>query len=231
METCRFEAMTREIAAEGVGTALLLFVIVGSGIAAEGLGDDAAVQLMAHAVAVGLGLAVLIALFQTVSGSHFNPAVTLAFWRSGAIDGKMASGFVLAQLVGAVVGVAAANFSFGIGMLQVSSSARDGAGLVFAELISTFVLVLVILALVRTDRAQAVPFAVGAWVAAIVFATSSTGFANPAVTVSRVLTETYTGIAAASMPGFVIAQLVAGILSVPVAHFLFPVNARQPSLN
>jgi glycerol uptake facilitator-like aquaporin len=223
--------MTREITAEGIGTALFLYVIVGSGIAAQRLGDDAAGQLMAHAVAVGLGLAVLIALFQTVSGSHFNPAVTLAFWRSGAIDGRVATGYGLAQLFGAVAGVAAANYSFGVGMLQASTTDRAGAGLIVAELTSTFVLVLVILALVWTDRSQAVPLAVGAWVAAIVFATSSTGFANPAVTISRVLTDTYTGIAPGSVPGFVIAQLAAGILSVPVAHFLFPSETRQPSLN
>ena len=223
--------MTRASAAEGVGTALLLYVVVGSGIAAERLGNDAAAQLIAHAVAVGLGLAVLIALFQTVSGAHFNPSVTLAFWRSGAINGRGATGHVSAQLVGAVVGVAAANFSFGVGMLDASTTERGGAGLILAEFVSTFILVLVILALVGTDRARAVPFAVGAWVAAIVLATSSTGFANPAVTVSRVLTDTYTGIAAASVPGFVIAQLVACTLSVPVAHSLFPENARQPSLN
>lgn len=223
--------MKRATAAEGVGTGLLLYVIVGSGIAAERLGNDAALQLMAHAVVVGLGLAVLIALFQTVSGSHFNPAVTLAFWRSGAITGRTAISFGTAQLIGAVAGVAAANFSFGAGMLQASTTDRGGAGLIVAEFISTLILVLVILALVRTDRAEAVPIAVGAWVAAIIFATSSTGFANPAVTVSRVLTDTYTGIAAASVPGFVIAQLIAGTVSVPLAHFLFPENARQPSLN
>ena len=223
--------MTRATTAEGVGTGLLLYVVVGSGIAAERLGSDAAAQLMAHAVVIGLGLAVLIALFQTVSGSHFNPAVTLAFWRSGAITGRLAIRYGSAQLVGAVVGVVAANFSFGVGMLQASTTDRDEVGMILAEFVSTFILVLVILALVRTDRAQAVPFAVGAWVAAIVFATSSTGFANPAVTVSRVLTDTYTGIAAASVPGFVIAQLAAGALSLPVAQFLFPENARQPSLN
>lgn len=223
--------MTRATTAEGVGTGLLLYVIVGSGIAAERLGSDAAAQLMAHAVAVGLGLAVLIALFQTVSGSHFNPAVTLAFWRSGAITARAAIAYWAAQLVGAVVGVAAANYSFGVGVLQASTTERGGAGLILAEFVSTFILVLVILALIRTDRDQAVPLAVGAWVAAIVFATSSTGFANPAVTLSRVLTDTYTGIAAASVPGFVIAQLVAGALSVPVARLLFPEPARQPSLN
>lgn len=223
--------MTRKIAAEGVGTALLLYVIVGSGIAAERLGSDTAAQLMAHAVAVGLGLAVLITLFQTVSGSHFNPAVTLAFWRSGAITGRLAIGYGSAQLIGAVVGVAAANLSFGVRMLEASTTNRGGSGLILAEFVSTLILVLVILALIRTDRALAVPFAIGAWVAAIVFATSSTGFANPAVTVSRVLTDTYTGIAAASVPGFVVAQLAAGALSVPLAHFLFAENARQPSLN
>lgn len=223
--------MKRETAAEAVGAGLLLYVIVGSGIAAERLGNDAAIQLMSHALVVGLGLAVLIALFQTVSGAHFNPAVTLAFWRSGEITARVAVGYGFAQLIGAILGVAAANFSFGLGMLQSATTDRGGAGLIFAEFLSTFVLVLVILALVRTGRAQAVPIAVGAWVAAIVFATSSTGFANPAVTISRALTDTYTGIAAPSVPGFVIAQLAAGAITVPIARFLFPEPARQPSLN
>jgi glycerol uptake facilitator-like aquaporin len=223
--------MKREIAAEGVGTALLLYVIVGSGIAAERLGNDGATQLLAHAVVVGLGLAVLIALFQTVSGAHFNPAVTLAFWRSGETAGRVAIGYGFAQVFGALLGVAAANFSFGLGMLQAATTDRGGTGSILAEFLSTFVLVLVILALVRTDRAHAVPVAVGAWVAAIVFATSSTGFANPAVTISRALTDTYTGIAAASVPGFVVAQLAAGALSVPIARYLFHEPARQQSLH
>jgi glycerol uptake facilitator-like aquaporin len=224
--------MTRAVTAEGVGTGLLLYVIVGSGIAAERLGNDPAVQLMAHSIAVGLGLAVLVALFQPVSNrSHLNPAVTLAFWRNGVVTGRIAIFYVSVQVTGAVVGVAAANLSFGVGMLQMSTTDRGGAGLVLAEFVSTFVLVLLILALVGSGRAAAVPVAVGAWVAAIVFSTASTGFANPAVTISRILTDTYTGIGAGAVPGFVIAQLAAGALGVPVARYLFSEPARQPSLN
>lgn len=219
--------MRRRLVAEALGTALLLYVIVGSGIAAQKLSSDAGIQLLAHALIVGIGLGVLIALFQTVSGSHFNPSVTLAFWRSGAIDGTSASGYVVAQLVGALVGVGAANLSFGEQVFAVSSTARTGTGLVLAEGIGTFVLVLVILALVRVGRAAAIPAAVGGWVAAIVFATASTGFANPAVTISRMFTDTYTGIAPASVWGFLAAQLAAGLLAAPVTTLLYSKPTHQ----
>lgn len=207
--------------AEGVGTGLLLYVIVGSGIAAEQLGVDPAVQLLSHAVVVGLGLAALIAVFQTVSGSHFNPAVTIAFWRTTSLGGREGFGFIGAQLVGAVAGVALANFTFEIEILDISSNARTGIGLTVAEAVATFVLVLAILMLVRTGRHGAVPAVVGAWVAAIVFATSSTGFANPAVTIGRIFTDSYTGIAPASVAGFLIAQVIAGFAAASVAALLY----------
>ncbi len=216
--------MRRELVGEALGAALLLYVIVGSGIAAQSLGSDGAAQLMAHAVVVGLALAVLILMFQTVSGSHFNPSVTLAFWRSGAIDGVTASGYVLAQILGALLGVVAANVTFGEPLLTVSATSRDGLGLVIAEGLATFVLVLLIFALVRVDRRDAIPAAVGCWVAAIVFATASTGFANPAVTVARIFTDTFTGIAPSSVWAFLVAQLLAAVMAVPVARFLYPAN-------
>lgn len=213
--------MGRAMVAEGVGTGLLLYVIVGSGIAAEQLGVDPAVQLLSHAVVVGLGLAALIAVFQTVSGSHFNPAVTIAFWRTTSLGGREGFGFIGAQLVGAVAGVALANFTFEIEILDISSNARTGIGLTVAEAVATFVLVLAILMLVRTGRHGAVPAVVGAWVAAIVFATSSTGFANPAVTIGRIFTDSYTGIAPASVAGFLIAQVIAGFAAASVAALLY----------
>lgn len=213
--------MRRAMVAEGVGTGLLLYVIVGSGIAAEQLGVDPAVQLLSHAVVVGLGLAALIAVFQTVSGSHFNPAVTIAFWRTTSLGGREGFGFIGAQLVGAVAGVALANFTFEIEILDISSNARTGIGLTVAEAVATFVLVLAILMLVRTGRHGAVPAVVGAWVAAIVFATSSTGFANPAVTIGRIFTDSYTGIAPASVAGFLIAQVIAGFAAASVAALLY----------
>ncbi|REK22706.1 MAG: aquaporin family protein [Actinobacteria bacterium] len=214
--------MSRRASAEGLGTSLLLYVIVGSGIAAETLGRDQAGQLIAHALTVGLALGVLILLFQTVSGSHFNPAVTLGFWRTGTLTGREAVGYAIAQVVGALAGVAAANISFQQAPLEVSTTARTGVGLVFAEAIGTFVLVFVILALVRLGKESTIPAAVGAWVAAIVFATSSTGFANPAVTLSRVFTDTYAGIDPASVPAFLVAQVLAGFLAAYATRFFFP---------
>lgn len=216
--------MRSRLVAEGLGTGLLLYLVVGSGIAVQSLGQDAGTQLFTHAVVVGLGLAALIAMFQTISGSHFNPAVTLAFWRSRDVTSGEALRYVAAQIAGAVLGVIAANLTFSVSAVSVSETVRSGAGLVTAEAIGTFVLVLAILLLVRTSRAAMVPAVVGAWVAAIVFATSSTGFANPAVTVARVFTDTYTGIAPASVLAFVAAQLLAGL----VAALIVPVLLARP---
>lgn len=222
--------MRRQLLAEGVGTGLLLYVIVGSGIAAETLTGDGGVQLFAHAVVVGLGLGVLIAMFQTVSGSHFNPSVTLAFWRTKELQPGPAAGYVMAQVLGGTLGVILANLSFARPAVSISGTARSGAGLIVAEAMATFVLVLVILALVRTERSSLVPAAVGAWVAAIVFATSSTGFANPAVTMSRILTDSYTGIAPSSVVAFLVAQLLAGLGAASAAIHLYPKTAPQTAI-
>ncbi|MGQ0849652.1 MAG: aquaporin [Actinomycetota bacterium] len=190
--------MNRRVLAEALGTSLLLYVIVGSGIATETLADDPGLRLFAHAIAVGLGLGAVIAVLQTVSGSHFNPSVTLAFWRTRQIEGSEAAGYIAAQVIGAIAGVLAANLSFETALLSISTTARGGIGLVFAEAVATFVLVLAILALARTGRPAAIPIAVGAWVASAVFATSSTAFANPAVTIARIFSDTYTGFPASS---------------------------------
>jgi glycerol uptake facilitator-like aquaporin len=217
----------REWIAEALGTGLLLYVIVGSGIAAESLSDDGAVQLLAHAIVVGIALAALIDLFQAVSGSHFNPSVTLALWRSGDIGGRDAVVYVSVQVLGAMLGVIAANMSFGLSSISVATNSRSGLGLLLAEGIATLVLVLVILSLIRSGRSGHIPAAVGAWVGAIVFATASTGFANPAVTVARMLTDTYTGIAPASVAGFLVAQLAAGVLAAAVARAFYPTSSPQ----
>jgi glycerol uptake facilitator-like aquaporin len=214
--------MRSRLLAEGLGTGLLLYLVVGSGIAAQSLGQDDGTQLFSHAVVVGLGLAALIAMFQTISGSHFNPAVTLAFWRTGDLSSGEALRYVGTQVAGAVLGVVAANVTFGVAAVSVSKTARSGAGLVTAEAIGTFVLVLSILLLVRTSRASLVPGVVGAWVAAIVFATASTGFANPAVTVARVFSDTYTGIAPGSVFAFVAVQLLAGLVAASTVPLLLP---------
>jgi glycerol uptake facilitator-like aquaporin len=143
-------------------------------------------------------------------------------WRMKQLSGRDTAGYVGAQCVGAVAGVLAANASFGWPFLSISEIRRDGWGLLTAEAVATFVLVLVILILVRSDRTNAIPVAVGAWVAAIVFATASTGFANPAVTFARALTESTAGIAPASIAAFIVVELVAGVAAVPVAMFLVP---------
>ncbi len=220
--------MSRRLVAEALGTGLLLFVIVGSGIQAATLGDDGATNLLAHSLIVGLGLAVLVLMFQPVSGSHFNPAVTLALWRERVVGTAVAVGYVLAQLVGAVLGVMVANLTFAEPAVSLAGTARDGIGLVIAEGVGTLILVLAILVLVRSDRASAIPVAVGAWVAAIVFATASTGFANPAVTVARMLTDTYTGIAPSSVLPYLGVQVLAGLLAVPLAALLSPDPTRRP---
>ncbi len=221
----------RRLLAEFLGTALLLFVIVGSGINAERMSSDGTVTLLAHAVAVGAGLAALIAFLGPVSGAHFNPSVTVGFWLTDAIAIGAAAGYVVMQLAGALVGTVAANLTFDVDAVAVSDTSRSGAGLVGAEFIATFVLVLLILGLVRTGHIAAVAPAVGAWVTAIVLATASTGFANPAVTVARIFTETYTGVAPANAFGFVIAQLTAGIVAAWAAFFFFPEHARATDVS
>lgn len=221
--------MNRATLGEAVGTALLLYVIVGSGIAAEALTSEPGLQLFSHAMAVGLGLGALIAMFQSVSGSHFNPAVTLAFWRAKTIDAATAVGFVTAQVLGAIAGVVAAHVSFHESIVSLSSTLRSGFGLVLSEAIVTFVLVLLIVGLVRTGHSRAVPVAVGAWVACAVFATSSTGFANPAVTLARIFTDTYAGISPGSASAFLVAQVVAGVLAATTALLLYPAQMPYPA--
>ncbi len=182
----------------------------------------AAAGLFFHAVAVGAGLAVLIVLFLSVSGSHFNPAVTLAMWRAGRLEGSTATRYAVAPVTGAVVGVWLAHVSFGEPVFSVASTVRTGWGPVVSELVGTLVLVLLIFVLVDQDRRGWIGPGVGAWVAAVV-STSSTGFLNPAVTIARAFTDSYTGISPAGVPGFIAAQLVGGLLAVVILSRLRPV--------
>ena len=212
----------RPIVAELVGSGLLAYVVVGSGITVAHFGADGASGLFFHAVAVGLALAVLIAILGSTSGAHFNPAVTVAFWRRRKLDAGRAVGYFVAQVVGATAGVAVAVATFG-DTLALSTTERNGWGPVLAEGIGTLVLVLVIFGLIDDERPHAVAPFVGAWVAAAVFATVSTGFLNPALTLARTFTDTYTGIAPTSVPGFVLAQLIGGLLAALVsARLLVP---------
>ncbi len=220
----------REYLAEGLGTGLLLMVVVGSGAMVSGLGGSPSTALFAHAVVVGAGIAAIIVAVGPVSGAHLNPVVTLVEWRLGGLEGREVVGYVGAQLTGAVVGVAVGNLMFGLPVVAVSPTDRIGAGTVVAEVAATFGLVLVVFGAVRAGRASIVPFAVGAWVAAAIVATSSTGFANPAVTIAREFTDSYTGIAPVSAFWFLFGEAVGagfGLLAVRVLHPHHPPPAGE----
>lgn len=212
--------MARRLAAELLGTAGLLLAIVGSGIVAATDGAASA-QLFQHAVVVGAALGALIVTFGSVSGAHFNPAVTAVDAAFGGLRPWMAAGYVGAQLAGAVVGVVVANLLFDLPAVAVATTERAGWALAASEGIATAGLLVVIFGVARSGDTRAVPAAVGAWLAAAIYATSSTSFANPAVTVARVLTDTYTGIAPADVPGFLAGQAVAVLLAAALIGWLF----------
>jgi glycerol uptake facilitator-like aquaporin len=206
----------RRVAAEALGTAWLLATVVGSGIMAErlSLGNNG-VALLANSLATGGSLFVLITIFGPLSGAHFNPAVSLAFAIRRELPWSMAGAYVVAQLVGAVLGVCAAHAMFGEPVWQVSTKLRDGPAQAFSEFVATFGLVGAILGALRF-RPSATPAAVSLYIVAAYWFTASTSFANPAVTVARALTNTFAGIAPASAPVFVAAQL-AGAVAATVA--------------
>src|SRR5439155_12104209 len=195
-------SLARRLTAEGVGTALLLSTIVGSGIMGERLaGGNVAVALLANAVATGTGLAALIVAFGAISGAHFNPVVTLADASQGRLSWRDVPGYVGAQVVGAPLGVLLAHAMFGEAALTASTHARAGVGQLASEVVATFGLVSVIGACART-RPPAAPFAVGAYITSAYWFTASTAFANPAVTFARSLTNTFAGIRPADVPPF-----------------------------
>ncbi len=204
----------RRIAVEFVGTALLLFVVVGSGISASSLGGDPVGMLVFHAVGVGLGLTSLVALFRGISGAHFNPAVTVAMLGRRTIEAKVAGGYLVAQLSGAFFGVLMAHASFGSALIGGGAVFDNSRGRIFAEVVVTFILVGIILGLVDQGRQAWVAPALGAWVTAAVLSSASGGFMNPAVTIARIGTDSYTGIDPGLAVGFVIAQFAAAALAV-----------------
>jgi glycerol uptake facilitator-like aquaporin len=198
----------RRLAAEGIGTALLLAAVVGSGIMGERLAaGNVAIALLANTVATGAVLVALILAFGPVSGAHFNPAVTLAdAWQRG-ISWRHVPGYVAAQLIGAFAGVAVAHLMFSEPLYTMSTHVRSGAAQAFSEFIATFGLISVIWGVART-RSSATPFAVGAYITAAYWFTASTSFANPAVTLARSVTNTFSGIRPVDAPAFIAAQLL-----------------------
>ena len=212
--------MIRRAAAEALGTALLLAVVVGSGIMGEKLAaGNAAVALLANTIATAAGLFTLIMIFGPISGAHFNPAVTLAGAVERALGWKDAAAYVLGQFSGAFVGVLAAHAMFGLPLLQTSSHARGTWGELLGELIATFGLLLTIRLTARAPVAH-VAAVVALWIAAAYWFTSSTSFANPAVTFARSLTDTFAGIAPNHVIGFIAAQLAGAALALIAARYL-----------
>lgn len=215
--------LARRASAEAVGTALLVAVVVGSGIAAQRLSpNDTGVQLLENALATGAGLVALILAFGSVSGAHFNPVVTLADRLLGGTTTRDGAAYVVAQIAGACVGCMIANVMFDLDAINVSTHVRSSGSLWFSEGVATFGLLVVIFGVVRTGRAAVVPFAVGAYITAAYWFTSSTSFANPAVTIGRTLSNTFAGIAPSSVPMFVVMQLAGGLLAVVAARYWYP---------
>jgi glycerol uptake facilitator-like aquaporin len=212
--------LTRRLAAEALGTAGLLATVVGSGIMGESLaGGNVAIALLANAIATGAILVVLILVLGPVSGAHFNPAVTLAFVLRREISASHAGLYVCVQVVGGVLGVFAAHAMFDLAILQASATSRTGAPQWFAEAVATFGLVATILGTVRF-RPEAVAYAVGLYITAGYWFTASTSFANPAVTLARALTDTFSGIQPAHAPGFIAAQLVGAVAATALLGWL-----------
>jgi glycerol uptake facilitator-like aquaporin len=214
--------LSRRVAAEAVGTALLLATVVGSGIMGERLaGGNVAIALLANALATGAGLIAFILALGPVSGAHFNPVVTLAEAAQRGLPWRDVPAYVAAQVAGAIAGVLAAHAMFAEPLLQTSTHARAGAAQAFSEVVATFGLVLVIAGCARR-RPDAVPFAVGGYITAAYWFTASTSFANPAVTLARALTDTFSGIRPADVPAFVGAQLAGGAAAALLARWLAP---------
>jgi arsenate reductase len=212
----------RKLTAEFVGTAFLLAAVVGSGIMAENLTDDVGLQLLQNAFATAGVLTALILALGPASGAHFNPAVTLADRVFGGIDTPTAVAYVVAQVAGGIVGVLAANVMFDLAVVDWSTKDRSAGHLVFAEGVATLGLLLVIFGVVRAGRPSVAAFSVGGYIAGAYYFTSSTSFANPAVTVARTFSDTFAGIEPASAPAFIGAQLAATGVAVVLVRAIYP---------
>ncbi len=213
----------RRLLAEFVGTGFLVAVVVGSGIAAQTLSPgDTGLQLLENAAATAAGLAALILAFGPVSGGHFNPVVSICDAAFGGLAARDIPGYVTAQVGGAISGSIIANLMFELPAVEWSETSRSGGGLWLAEVVATFGLLVVIFGVVRSGRTGVAPFAVGAYIGAAYFFTASTGFANPAVSVGRMFTDTFAGIAPSSVLAFVAFQLLGGALAVVLVRALYP---------
>jgi glycerol uptake facilitator-like aquaporin len=215
--------LARRLVAEGLGTCLLIIAVIGSGIMATNLSpNDVGLQLLENAAATAGALVGLILMFGAVSGAHFNPVVSLVDWRFGSISGREAGLYVVAQTIGGCIGAVIANVMFSLPAFELSTKERSSGALWLSEVVATIGLLLVIHGCVRTGRASVVPFAVGLWIGGAYFFTSSTSFANPAVTVARMLSDSFAGIRPSSAPMFIVMQLIGAALAFLLIRFLYP---------
>ncbi len=213
--------LSNRLLAEGFGTAFLLIAVVGSGIMAASLSpDNIGVALLANAIATGVALYVLISIFGPISGAHFNPAVTFAFWLRGEISMRETLAYIPTQILCGIAGVWVAHGMFDMSILQISTTARTGASQWFAEIVATFGLVMTILGGLRAAPAQ-VPALVAAYITGAYWFTASTSFANPAVTIARGFTDTFAGIVPGHAPAFIVMQVIGAGLAVALAARLF----------
>ncbi len=222
------DPVARPLLAEFTGSAMLVAIVVGSGIAAERLSpDDVGLQLLENSTATALGLAVLILALGPASGAHFNPVVSLTDWllgrRSGAgINGRTLLLYVIVQVLGAIAGAILANAMFDLPVMEIATKERISTGHLLAEVVATAGLIVVIFTLARTGRAALSAAAVGAYIGAAYWFTSSTSFANPAVTIGRMFSDTFAGIAPSSTPGFIAAQIVGALAGLALVVALYP---------
>ena len=215
--------LRRSLLAEFLGAAFLTAVVIGSGIAAQHLSPgNVGLELFENAAATAAGLYTIILMFGPVSGAHFNPVVSLVDASFGGISWRRAFAYIPAQVAGCIAGAIAANGMFAIAAVSISTKHRDSPSHLLAEVIATLGLLLVIFSLARTRRAGSAPAAVGAYIGAAYFFTSSTSFANPAIDIGRMFSDTFAGIAPASVPAYVIAQLLGGIAAITVLRTLYP---------
>jgi glycerol uptake facilitator-like aquaporin len=209
--------------AELLGTGLLVVAVVGSGIAAERLSPgQPGLDLLINALSTAAVLVAVLLALGPVSGGHLNPVVSLAAWAAGDLSPREAGAYVAAQLAGGAAGAVVANLMFSLPAVQLATTRRSSAGLWLAEVVATFGLLLVVLALIRGGRSAVAPYAVAAYIGGAYFFTASTSFANPAVTVARTLSDTFAGIAPSSAPAFVVAQLAGAALALVAVRSLFP---------
>jgi glycerol uptake facilitator-like aquaporin len=214
--------LTRRLLAEFLGSAFLAALVIGSGIAAANLSHDVGLRLLENAAATAAGLFAIILMFGPVSGGHFNPVVSLVDAAFGGLSRRDALAYIPAQIAGCITGAVVANAMFSLAAISISTHHRASPAHLFAEVIATIGLILVIFALARSGRISTAPAAVGAYIGAAYWFTSSTSFANPAIDIGRMFSNTFAGIAPASVPGFIVAQLAGGAIAIAVVRALYP---------